>query len=134
MIIIIIIIIIVSRSVHQLLFFLIKPQILQLLKAAVFQQVILYKCIWLYFFNHWMCTICLQTKLLLLDDVCNKVYPSIRFEFCRKRGKENLLHNITLHVSATDKDGVAPKVMISVLNVFILDLPSLRHHTHHEGP
>ena len=60
--------------------------------------------------------------------------PAIKFEFCGKRGKENLLHNIILHVPATDKDGVAPKVMISVLNVFVLDLPSLHHLTHLESP
>jgi len=62
------------------------------------------------------------------------MYPAIKFEFCGKRGKENLLQDIILQVPATDKDGVATKVMISVLNVFVLDLPSLRHLTHHESP
>jgi hypothetical protein len=63
-----------------------------------------------------MCTVCLQTQLLLLDG--NKVCPSVGFEFCRKRGKENLLQSIMLQVPATDKDGMAPKIMASVLNVF----------------
>ena len=72
--------------------------------------------------------------MLLLDYVWNKVCPSVRFGFCRKRGKENLLQNIILQVPAIDKDGVAPMVMISVLNVFVLDLPSLHHLTHHKSP
>jgi len=46
---------------------------------------------------------------LLLDDVWNKVCTSIRFEFCGKRGKENLLQSIILQVPATDKDAVVPQ-------------------------
>jgi hypothetical protein len=63
-----------------------------------------------HFFNHCMCTICLQNKLLLLDDVWNQVFPSVRFGFCIKRGKEDLFQNvILLQVPATHKDGVAHK-------------------------
>jgi hypothetical protein len=76
-----------------------------------------------------MYTICLQTQLLLSNDVWKKVC-----EFCGKRCKENLLNNTLLQVTVKGKDGVALKVMISVLNVFILDLPSLHHLTHHWSP
>jgi len=50
------------------------------------------------------------------------------------REAKKMLQNILLQVPVTDKDGVAPEVLISVLNVFVLDLPSLRRLTHHESP